>query len=198
MPPTPSAPPRPFGPLWTPARAPGVVRIGSVRSVVTLAVAVLFLAALPAAFAGAQAAISPTSIAGAKVGMTHAAYKRILGRPVTVEHLENDYSRLVFTKRKAEVYFHGKVDAGVVVGTWNRAYRTAAGIGPCSTASALRAAYGRQLVRVLVGGSLAGYRLGRLVFAVEAGRVRAVSLKSSAAPLFVAIATAPRAGGACS
>ena len=164
----------------------------------TLAAAVLLLAALPAAFAGARAAISPTSIAGATVGLTHAAYKRILGRPLTVEYLENDYSRLVFTKRQIEVYFHGKVDAGVVVGTWNRAYRMAVGIGPCSTVSALRAAYGQQLVRVLVGGSFAGYRLGRLVFAVDAGRVRVVSLKSSAARLFVAIATAPRAAGACS
>ena len=112
-----------------------------------------------------------------------------------VEHLENDYSRLVFTGRKVEVYFHGQADAGVVVGTWSRAYRTAKGIGPCASVAALKKAYGARLARVLVGGSPAGYRLGRLVFTVDRGRVRAVSLKTAAAPFFVAIATAPRAGG---
>ena len=148
-----------------------------------------------AALAVGPAAVTPTSIGGAPVGLTKAAYKRILGKPVMVEYLENDYSRLVFTKREVEVYFHGKTDAGVVVGTWNRSYQTAEGIGPCSPVKALRAAYGKRLSRALVGGSFAGYRLGALVFAIEAGRVRAVSLKSSSAPLFVAIATAPRTGG---
>ncbi len=171
--------------------------MSTVRQGLLLSAAAALLATVPAALAGAQAAITPTSIAGAKVGLTRAAYGRILGKPVMVEYLENDYSRLVFTRRKIEVYFQGKVDAGVVVGTWNRAYRTAEGIGPCSTVKALKAAYGGRLARVFVGGSLAGYRLGALVFAVvpvAGGRVASVALKASSAPLFVAIATAPRAG----
>jgi hypothetical protein len=160
-----------------------------------LAFAGALVLAVPVALAGRTAAIEPSSIAGAKTGLTKSAYKRLLGRPVVVEYLENDYSRLVFTRRKIEVYFHGKSDSGVVVGTWSRAYRTAKGVGPCSTVAALRAAYGTRLARVLVAGSRAGYRLGRLVFAVDRGRVRAVSLKAPSAPFFVAIATAPRAGG---
>ena len=61
--------------------------------------------------------------------------------------------------------------------------------------AALKRAYGARLARVVVGGSLAGYRLGRLVFAVDRGRVRAVSLKAASAPFFLAVATAPRTGG---
>lgn len=164
------------------------------RSVRALFCAGTLLLGASVAFAAQTAVIEPSSIAGAKTGLTKAAYKLLLGKPVSVEYLENDYSRLYFPRRKMEVYFHGNVNAGVVVGTWNRAYRTAKDIGPCSSVSALRAAYGSRLARVLVGGSLAGYRLGRLVFAVDRGRVRAVSLKAPSAPFFVAIATAPRAG----
>ncbi len=164
------------------------------RRHLTVAAAVLATVA-PGALAAERAAITPASVAGARVGLTHAAYKRIFGAPATVEFLENDYSRLVFTRRKVEVYFHGKVDAGVVVGTWNRSYQTTEGIGPCTAVKALLDAYGARLARALVGGSFAGYRLGALVFAVEAGRVRAISLKTSSAPLFVAIATAPRTVG---
>src|SRR5260221_8890575 len=150
-----------------------------------LAVAVAALAAVAAALAAERAAVTPDSIGGAKVGLTHSAYKRIFGAPVTVEYLENDYSRLVFTRREVEVYFHGKVDAGVVVGTWNRTYRTAEGVGSCSPVKALTDTYGARLTRALVGGSFPGYRLGALLFAVEAGHVRAISLKASSAPLFV-------------
>ena len=160
-----------------------------------LALAGALVLAVSVALGGRSAAIQPSSIAGARTGLTKAAYKRLFGSPVLVEHLENDYSRLVFTGRKVEVYFHGQADAGVVVGTWSRAYRTAKGIGPCASVAALKKAYGARLARVLVGGSPAGYRLGRLVFTVDRGRVRAVSLKTASAPFFVAIATASRAGG---
>jgi hypothetical protein len=163
----------------------------AMRCRLTVAAAAL-VALAPGALAGGRTGVTPTSIAGASVGLTHAAYRHILGTPATVEFLENDYSQLVFTRRKVEVYFHGKLDAGVVVGTWNRAYRTAEGIGPCSAVKALQHAYGARLARALVGGSFAGYRLGALVFAIEAGHVRAVSLKAPTAPLFLAIATASR------
>jgi hypothetical protein len=155
------------------------------------------VAGVPAVLAGSYASITPDAIAGANVGLTHAAYRSIFGKPVLVEQLENDYSRLVFTKPKVEVYFHGSVDAGVAVGTWNRAHRTASGIGPCSTVHALKSAYRGRLTRVVVGRSFAGYRLGRLVFAIapgQPGEIGAISLVSSSTPLFVAIATAARTG----
>jgi hypothetical protein len=166
----------------------------AVRPRLTLAAAAL-VAVVPGALAAAGATVSPAAIGGARVGLSHAAYTRIFGPPATVEFLENAYSRLVFTRRQVEVYFHGKIDAGVVVGTWNRSDRTAEGIGPCSAVKTLQDAYGARLARALVGGSFAGYRLGALVFAVDAGRIRAISLKTSSAPLFVAIATAPRTVG---
>jgi hypothetical protein len=154
-------------------------------------VVALLLAAASVALAGGGPAITSTSLGGVKVGLTKAAYKRILGKPYRVDYLENDYSRLVFTKRKMDVYFHGKRDFGVVVGTWNLRNKTAEGIGPCSTVRSLKAAYGSRLRRVFEGTSAVGYRLGALVFAVPFGtRVLSVSLKSPGAPLFVALATA--------
>ena len=68
--------------------------------------------------------------------------------------LENNYSRLVFTKRKVEVYFKGTVDKGVEITTWNKAYKTAAGVGPCSTVAKLKAAYGNKLKPFKQGGRI--------------------------------------------
>src|SRR5262249_3569033 len=107
--------------------------------------------------AGGTPAITPTSVGGVSVGLTKAAYKRMLGKPYRVDFLENDYSRLVFTKRKMDVYFHGKMDAGVVVGTWNPRLKTAEAIGPCSTVRSLKAAYGSRLRRVFEGTAPVGY-----------------------------------------
>ena len=36
-------------------------------------------------------------------------------------------------------------DVGIIITTWNDAFRTAAGVGPCSTIDELKAAYGSRL-----------------------------------------------------
>lgn len=109
--------------------------------------------ALVSAAAGAAAtpAITATSIHGAKLGLSAAAYKKLLGTSVRERgtyidpsHPEN-YIRLDFEKAQAEVYFKAGVDRGIEITTWNRAYRTAAGVGPCSTLAQLKKAYGSQL-----------------------------------------------------
>ena len=94
---------------------PALVGMPRVQRPVVLVAALTV--AVPVALAAGSATIAPTSIAGVKTGLTRAAYKRALGRPVVTEFLENDYSRLVFARRKIEVYFHGKAGKGLVVGT---------------------------------------------------------------------------------
>ena len=107
---------------------------------------------LGAAGAVATPSITQTAIAGAKLGLPASAYKQLLGPPVTTArgtHADpihpDDYSRLVFHKRKLSVYFVDGEDKGVLITTWNRRYKTAAGIGPCSTIRRAKAVYGKRL-----------------------------------------------------
>lgn len=104
-----------------------------------------------AASAATPAQISQTSIAGAKLGLSASAYKHLLGKPVRYEipprgfQDPDNYTRLVFTKRKVAVYFKNGVDKGVEITTWNKAYKTAAGVGPCSTVEELKVAHGKSV-----------------------------------------------------
>jgi len=120
--------------------------------------ALLAAGGIPIALAAASApAITLTSIAGAKLGLGKAAYRKLLGTQVRFQaagggaitdpgfQLPGNYTRLVFSKRKMDVYFQGGVDHAIQITTWNKAYRTAAGVGPCSTASQLKQAYGARL-----------------------------------------------------
>ncbi len=159
-----------------------------------LLVAVLAVLVVPVAWSATKASITPVSIAGARLGLHASAYKQLLGTSVHKDVLENNYSRLVFTKRKVEVYFKGKVDRAVEITTWNKAYRTSAGIGPCSSVTQLRAAYGNKLLVWLSPGSgkVYGYILGKLIFAANDGKhVTAVALGSGQAAMYVALNVTP-------
>ena len=74
----------------------------------------------------------------------------------------------------------------MLVTTWNRAYRTAAGIGPCSTVAQLKKAYGSKLKPSAFNtqhGSVYVYTLGDLLFAAaDLETVNAVGLYDSKAP----------------
>ena len=71
---------------------------------------------------------------------------------------------------------------------WDEQYRTAARVGPCSTAAQLKRAYGTRLRPFRLQGKMVGYRLGRLFFAVEDGkRVGVVQLSSTALPPYAAL-----------
>jgi hypothetical protein len=91
--------------------------------------------------------ITSTSIAGAKIGLSARAYKSLLGRPVATETLvqPENWSRLVFSKRQVSVYFASRRGRAVIVTTWNKSFKTAAGIGPCSTIAQLKKAYGARV-----------------------------------------------------
>jgi hypothetical protein len=150
-----------------------------------LTVVLLLAAVVPAVWAATAPSIQPTSIAGAKLGLPAAAYKRLLGTPVRRDVLENNYSRLVFTKRKVEVYFKGKVDKAVEITTWNKAYKTAAGIGPCSSVARLKA----SKIRVFApSGKVNAYIVGKVIFASnDLKHVTAVALGSGQEAIYVAL-----------
>lgn len=110
-----------------------------------------------AATASGSPAIKPNAIAGAKLGLGKLAYKQHLGSAVKFEAAGGgdmsepgfqqpaDYARLVFTKRKINIYFKGGVDHAIQITTWNKAYKTKEGVGPCSSFVQLKAAYGKRL-----------------------------------------------------
>lgn len=146
--------------------------------------------------AAGAASILSSSIVGAKLGGSHIAYERALGKPFRRDNLEGGFSKLVFTKRKLEVYFKGARDAGIAVATWNRAYRTAEGVGPCSSVQKLKAAYGAKLRPFHFLGRLVAYRLGQLVFTVENSKsVGVVALGTTRTAISIALNVTECGGG---
>jgi len=103
------------------------------------------LAGSAAAAQGPQ--VTKLAIAGARIHLPRSAYRHILGKPIFKErvldpNLPSGWTRLIFANRSVSVYFAPKKNRATLITTWNKAYRTAAGIGPCSTVSELKVAYG--------------------------------------------------------
>ena len=89
--------------------------------------------------------ISQTAIAGAKLGQFATAYKQRFGSWREDIFVLPNFRTLIFQQPKVAVYFERKVDAGIIITTWNHAFRTATGVGPCSTIQELKSAYGSKL-----------------------------------------------------
>jgi hypothetical protein len=158
-----------------------------VRRAVPLIVFAL-LVCVPLGSARTAVAITPDSIADIRLGMTQAKANALLAKPVRVDRLELGYQRLVSGKQKLEVYFQQAALGVVTVTTWNRALKTAKGIGPCSSVAALKRAYGVRLRPFRQGGRIVAYRLGNLIFATKGGQiVRVVGLGRTAPTIFVAL-----------
>jgi Protein kinase domain len=130
-------------------------RATSRRRAVVLGVAVLLVAAVAAIGwvvgwgrgEAHGASITPTSIAGAKLGLSEAAYVKLFGKPWSRSRQPNSGHRiLTFPARGIAVYFKGFTDTAVEIVTWNAAYRTADGIGPCSTIVHAKQTYGHEFV----------------------------------------------------
>ena len=131
--------------------------------------------------------ITQTSIAGAKLGLLRAAYRKPFGGAPKVSQLEGGLTRLDYP-RNASVFFRSSGGGAIGIVVWGEQYRTAARVGPCSTAAQLKRAYGTRLRPFRLQGKVVGYRLDRLFFAVEDGkRVGVVQLSSSALPPYAAL-----------
>ncbi len=104
------------------------------------------------------------------------------------DRLEDGYDRLVSGKQKVEVYFRKGATGVVVVTTWNKTLRTDKRIGPCSTVTALKKAYGSRLKPFRQRTKVVAYRLGDLIFTAESGaRVGVVALGRGTAAVYVAL-----------
>jgi hypothetical protein len=143
------------------------------KRIVLTAVCVFVVSGVMAAAAAAPA-ITQRSIDGARIGLRASSYTRLFGKPSykdTVPDLPTHWSRLVFGPRGLSVYFKGSRPAAADIATWNRTYKTAAGVGPCSTLSELKLAYGAQLKPSKFNtqhGVVYAYTVGKnLIFSVE-------------------------------
>jgi hypothetical protein len=141
------------------------------------------------ALAGGATATAPvlrmtqTSIAGAKLGLARAAYRKPFGGSPKIARLEGGLTRLDFP-RNASVFFRSSGGGAIGIVVWGEQYRTAARIGPCSTAAQLKRAYGSRLRAFRFEGKVVGYRLDRLFFSAEDGRhVGAVQLSAGKLPV---------------
>jgi hypothetical protein len=174
---------------------------GRTRFATAVAVAIVMTAAaLPPGSAATTASpsITVTSIAHAKLALGKSTYARVLGAPFRYQAAGGgesgqpgfqqpaNYTRLVFARRKIDVYFKDGVDRAIQITTWNRTYRTAEGIGPCSTVAELKKAYGSRLKRSkwnTQNDQTYVYTVGDLLFAAaDLTHVTAIGLYDSHAP----------------
>jgi len=91
------------------------------------------------------ASISQTAIAGLKLGLPAEAYTQRFGGWRAETLTELGLATFTFQSPKLAVYFPPKGKKAIIITTWNRDYRTAKGVGPCSTLEELKSAYGKEL-----------------------------------------------------
>jgi tRNA A-37 threonylcarbamoyl transferase component Bud32 len=112
--------------------------------------------------------ITPTSIAGAQLGLKWADYKRIYGPGWRQDVFTTPgFPVLIFQLRYVSVYFTKRKGRAVEMTTWNRDYKTSKGIGPCSTIKQLKQAYGSALKpspHNIVKGKAYAYIVGHMIF----------------------------------
>jgi predicted Ser/Thr protein kinase len=145
--------------------------------------AVAALAALGAAVGGVFATrggssaapqITQTSIAGARLGLGRAAYEKTFGEPGVLVYQQQGggtgWATLTFPDKKVWVFFpDGITRKASVITTWNEAYKTTAGVGPCSTVADLKAADVKPDKFATTGKVHSAYDVGEnLIFATPA------------------------------
>jgi tRNA A-37 threonylcarbamoyl transferase component Bud32 len=112
--------------------------------------------------------ITAASIAGATLGLTNDDYKALFGVGWREEIFEGpNYPTLRYFSRKVAIYFESPGGPAVAITTWNRDFRTAAGIGPCSSIDDLKNAYGNALQpspENTIDGKAYAYVVGHLIF----------------------------------
>jgi hypothetical protein len=152
------------------------------------AFAVVALVVVPAATAAVRP-IGPSSIAGARLGQVRAAYVGAFGPVRFMTRLPHGLTRLSFGDGEVHVFLVSSTGQGVGILTSDKEYRTAKGVGPCSTVAALKAAYGDRLSPYRIGSaqSIVAYRMGRLDFVVSGDRIGNVMLASPRVPLSIAL-----------
>ena len=116
-----------------------------VAAAVGAAVAVAGLVGRHPEAARAAPAISQNAIGGARLGLAIPGTKKRfgLGWRQDVESASG-FPILIYHEREQSIYFDGESRRSIIVTTWNARYRTAEGIGPCSTLDDAKAVYGSR------------------------------------------------------
>jgi hypothetical protein len=122
------------------------MRRPAMKKIAMAAAGVVSATTLGVAGAATKPGITQTAIAHARLGLSAAAYKHLLGKPTFTDKLSqpDGWTKLLFGRRRLAVYFDSTRHA-VLITTWNPAYKTAARVGPCTTVSRLKAIYGSRL-----------------------------------------------------
>jgi tRNA A-37 threonylcarbamoyl transferase component Bud32 len=109
-----------------------------------------------------QPKITQTTIDGVTLGRPASFYKRALGgyQPFALTQPAPHFPALAFQEPAVAVYFRKRVGKAFVITTWNRSFRTTAGIGPCSTLGRMHAVYGSRVVPTWSGTTNGGKRHG--------------------------------------
>jgi hypothetical protein len=120
------------------------------RWVIGVAVAAAVAGAVAAGFALEEAGghvrpqITQRAIAGAPLGRSAKYYRKHFGPLRATIASGPNYPTLAFQQPEVAVYFPARGRPAHIITTWNKSYRTAAGIGPCSTFAAAKRAYGSR------------------------------------------------------
>lgn len=163
-------------------RSPARLRVPRRRWWALAAAAVLFASA--AGFAAGDLAtrgharhvqtrvfISPRGFTNAPLGLMADDYKAIFGIGWREDRfVPPNFPVLYYFDRGFGIYFDRPGGKAIIMTTWNRHYRTAAGVGPCSTIARVKAVYGNALRPSrpnTVKGVVYAYRVGRVIFAAN-------------------------------
>jgi hypothetical protein len=150
------------------------------------------LAAASVALAGGSHLISKSSIGRGKLGQSRSAYRAAYGKPKSHDALQGGLVRFNYPERvavylKTGNFMTGKIsDSGRYIVATSKTFKTTKGVGPCSTAAAVKSAYPSAVKVSLAGGEYA-YRLGaKLWFEIESGKVAAVALGATKQAAWIA------------
>jgi predicted Ser/Thr protein kinase len=104
--------------------------------------------------------ITETAIDGVTLGHQRSYYRRRLGgyKPSIAEG--PSYPTMSFEQPEVAVYFPTRGKPAHIITSWNRGFRTSAGIGPCSTLAEMEKAYGKRVQPAWAGTSPDGKHFG--------------------------------------
>jgi tRNA A-37 threonylcarbamoyl transferase component Bud32 len=116
--------------------------------------------------------ITQSSIGGVGLGLSAASYDRLFGERGRKDLFDMPQFNVdIFGDRGVSVYFTKQVDKGIIVTTWNKSFKTAAGVGPCSTIADAKSVYGSRFKpsdQNVIKGKAYAYLLGKnLIFAAS-------------------------------
>jgi predicted Ser/Thr protein kinase len=112
--------------------------------------------------------ITPRGFVNAPLGLKSNEYKAIFGVGWREDvFVPPQFPVLYYFDRGIGIYFDHPGGSSIIMTTWNRHYRTAAGVGPCTSIGRLKAVYGNAL-RPSPDNTLHGkpyaYVIGHLIF----------------------------------